>query len=747
MATVDEVAVKFSVDDSDYNSGLSKIAADFDSKMKSINASATSAGNATSVVFDKASGSFRKAGTEVQKYGRNAQAAAGQSANLAAQFNDIAVQLQSGTSPLTIALQQGTQISQVLNQIGGGGGVSALRALAGGFLSVVNPVSLATIAIIGLSGVVVQYVSSLVGNVPKADDILKEHQRLIKELGPAYEDAIEGQKKYADATNTFTKALIAQNVEVAKQALATKGFGARDDLFSLVLGSSGVGAGRNFQEAFKPAQSAIETFVKTIEAGKPDLDAFRTSLDGLVTNGSLSQDSFNKITTAIKDFIAEEEKLGDVKNLTAAEEAIAKMQEAIARIDSKDAQKAIEDLGKKAVDGNISIEEVRIALVALSREHPDMQGPIMAMQALIDKAAETAGAIANINRQGMGGRVTGGAGINDVQFDNRFGDTKGGDESLNAKLNAQKAKIEKEEKALADQRERARKKAEREAAKKARAEAKQDPFERFQTRISNQTEVAEQEYNAQAKLNPLIEDYGLALETARLYQEGLNAAKQAGLTLSPEEQAALMKQVEGLALIRAESERLAEEQAKVKQSFEEWNDTAKSAVGGFLQDLQNGVSLADALHNALDKVLDKLIEVGLNSIFDSKTGIFGGGGLGSIFSSFFGGARATGGPVNPNKAYLVGENGPELMVPGQSGTIIPNSRLAAATAGSVTNSGSQALDVHFVADVDGNGNITPYVTSVAKRESNTAVARSNKNEVKRLPGNLQAARQRGLTGR
>jgi tape measure domain-containing protein len=38
----------------------------------------------------------------------------------------------------------------------------------------------------------------------------------------------------------------------------------------------------------------------------------------------------------------------------------------------------------------------------------------------------------------------------------------------------------------------------------------------------------------------------------------------------------------------------------------------------------------------------------------------------------FGGGLAAGGPVMPDKYYLVGENGPELFAPGQSGTVIPN---------------------------------------------------------------------------
>lgn len=38
----------------------------------------------------------------------------------------------------------------------------------------------------------------------------------------------------------------------------------------------------------------------------------------------------------------------------------------------------------------------------------------------------------------------------------------------------------------------------------------------------------------------------------------------------------------------------------------------------------------------------------------------------------FGGAAASGGPVMPGRFSLVGEQGPELFAPGQSGQILPN---------------------------------------------------------------------------
>ncbi|MDP2808637.1 MAG: phage tail length tape measure family protein [Rhodocyclaceae bacterium] len=51
------------------------------------------------------------------------------------------------------------------------------------------------------------------------------------------------------------------------------------------------------------------------------------------------------------------------------------------------------------------------------------------------------------------------------------------------------------------------------------------------------------------------------------------------------------------------------------------------------------------------------------------------GELGSFLKTSlpsFGGGRASGGSVYPGEYYVVGENGPEILVPGASGTVIPN---------------------------------------------------------------------------
>jgi hypothetical protein len=46
--------------------------------------------------------------------------------------------------------------------------------------------------------------------------------------------------------------------------------------------------------------------------------------------------------------------------------------------------------------------------------------------------------------------------------------------------------------------------------------------------------------------------------------------------------------------------------------------------------------------------------------------------LASAVGSIFAGFRAEGGPVGAGSAYMVGEKGPELFVPGSSGSIVPN---------------------------------------------------------------------------
>ena len=58
---------------------------------------------------------------------------------------------------------------------------------------------------------------------------------------------------------------------------------------------------------------------------------------------------------------------------------------------------------------------------------------------------------------------------------------------------------------------------------------------------------------------------------------------------------------------------------------------------------------------------------------DALSSLFGGHLFGA--GSLFGGFRAAGGPVFGDMPYIVGEKGPELMIPHSSGSIVPNNQL------------------------------------------------------------------------
>ncbi|WP_225010641.1 MULTISPECIES: tail tape measure protein [Novosphingobium] len=77
-------------------------------------------------------------------------------------------------------------------------------------------------------------------------------------------------------------------------------------------------------------------------------------------------------------------------------------------------------------------------------------------------------------------------------------------------------------------------------------------------------------------------------------------------------------------------------------------------------------------NQVLDGIAGQALRAGLGSLGLGGGGSDGGlgGGLTSLIGSLFGlPGRATGGPVAPGQAYVVGERGPELFVPTSAGRV------------------------------------------------------------------------------
>lgn len=107
--------------------------------------------------------------------------------NLSAQINDIGVMLAAGQSPFMLAVQQGTQINQVFREMGGG--VGAVKAMGVALMSMINPMSLATIAFIGLGATGVQWLMNLGEEAEDFADVLSDVEKQIKAVDEAQKAA------------------------------------------------------------------------------------------------------------------------------------------------------------------------------------------------------------------------------------------------------------------------------------------------------------------------------------------------------------------------------------------------------------------------------------------------------------------------------------------------------------------------------------------------------------------------------
>ncbi len=83
--------------------------------------------------------------------------------------------------------------------------------------------------------------------------------------------------------------------------------------------------------------------------------------------------------------------------------------------------------------------------------------------------------------------------------------------------------------------------------------------------------------------------------------------------------------------------------------------------------------LKSVAFDALNQIAAQAVQWGIAGLFGNRRE-GGGNGLGSLLNGVVGSifglpGRATGGPVSPGSAYLVGERGPELFVPTSAGRV------------------------------------------------------------------------------
>lgn len=137
--------------------------------------------------------------------------------------------------------------------------------------------------------------------------------------------------------------------------------------------------------------------------------------------------------------------------------------------------------------------------------------------------------------------------------------------------------------------------------------------------------------------------------------------------------------------------------------------------GALLRAVRTGKFGFDDLRRVALSVLAEIARGALQSGLGSIGGGGGAGGLLGIASGLIGGlfgapGRATGGPVGPGAAYVVGERGPELFVPTSSGRIETGSR--------------GGRDIRITVNVGGGAGSDPQRMAASGRQIAAAVRRA-----------------------
>lgn len=114
---------------------------------------------------------------------------------------------------------------------------------------------------------------------------------------------------------------------------------------------------------------------------------------------------------------------------------------------------------------------------------------------------------------------------------------------------------------------------------------------------------------------------------------------------------------------------------KLAEQQKEIASTIRSAFSGAFMSMVDGTkTVAQAFKDMTRQIILKLYEqLVVQQMVNAAMGL-----IGSIFPSlapFLSGTRAMGGPVTGNKAYLVGEKGPEIIVPSRNAQVIPNNQM------------------------------------------------------------------------
>lgn len=749
MATADSVTVELVARTDKYISDVRKAESAFSSAVSGIQADATKAGAAMNSVNSAGGKAFAAVTSQAPQASQAIRGTAVQTGNLAAQFNDIAVQLAGGQSPFLIALQQGSQINQALGP--GAGLRGTVSALGGAFASLVNPVGLATIAVISLGGAAVQYFTESLSKGEMSEKQLKAQAAAIQAVADKYGDAIPSVKALADE---IKRAADNQDLLTAKAAVTAKNF---QDIRAQVpdltasyatvisdLSAAGLDTAQiaEIQRAFSDLQQKIadgkattadltdvqkllnaayeELPVQSVADLNAELTRIAPILGEAATAQKATNEQFNIMTL----------KAQDAKDIAA--QLVAQLvglgpagSNSIKQIVNDITSSLLPNLGKagdyiSTLLKNFGSLESQVAQTPLGTLSPLVSGggqflnpdefqTFKADQANIEKVVGGAAFAAIKKYEGF---------RQNAYFDvNRYRAGFGSDTVTRENGNVEKVTKD----TTVSLREATLDLARRigEFQDGIRNSIGADRFASFTE--EQQAALTSVAYNYGSLPDRIVAaikgggDVGAAIRNLGSDNGGINAGRRnseasafGGSSASSRSGSSGIK-IDPLAAYRPDAweglrERTSEQMMlnkQLEQSYNQLGQVGVTALDGLASALADGKLEGKEVLGIVIDIVKQLLS---NSSLLGGAGGLGGGAGGGLLNGIlgiFGGFRANGGPVNNRSAYVVGEHGPELFAPNQAGSIIPKTPTAAMMGG--RGSGPSGIaDVRVFMDDNGN---------------------------------------------
>jgi hypothetical protein len=495
-------------------------------------------------------------------------------ANLTAQLNDIGVSLASGMNPFTVMLQQGAQISQAF---GPGTGVRGVLAGLGTALSsMINPVNGLLLGIGAVAAGAIYYFSNSKSAAERLDETLERHREIIGSIKDRYGEAAAGLQAYARQSESVLKALAGADIARLKEQLQS--------LAPAIADSLGVFTARGslrdvVQTQFRPFETAILSFVTSLRDGAPDVVRFRDQVAALMNANADSQ----AIQDAGRKILEMTEKAGQVGGALSS------------------AQAAMKAFGAEAVASAGNLSSFNTAL--------DTMNGIAAKIRPIDTLNKALG-------QAM-----------DASFAT-------GDEAMMrnavAAYNAGLQRIGAAEAELAAKR----------AARAAAAPRQEDEHERALDASRKRTEQLRIEASMTGKsaADKAYETTLLDLNTAAM--EANQRAKMGDHVLTTKQIALNQAEAASRREATAALERSNQAHTDLVARADEFRSAMSSSLSSMVTTYRTTGSLSQAAVAGLDRLTQAAIDAAIQMMVLSAFGRTGtplGGGLGGIFSLFFGG--------------------------------------------------------------------------------------------------------------